>query len=385
MNIYEEYQPIENYGVVGDLNTIALVGLNGSIDFLCFPDFHSPTVFAALLDKNKGGYFRISPAKNSVKYKQLYLPDTNVLLTKFLETHGVAEITDFMPVKRELSGNELVRIVTCVNGELTFSLECCPRFDYARTGHSIEKKNEKEILFFSDDAKHILRLISTVPLEISGLDSVASFSLKTGEKAIFLLEYLTDKDKAEPDIENFANDSLYETIDYWKDWMNRSKYEGRWREIVNRSALALKLMTSQKHGSIIAAPTFGLPEEIGGIRNWDYRYTWIRDASFTVYTLLKLGYKKEAREFIQWVEKLCDDIHDEGQIRLMYSIDGEKELCEEELKHFAGYKNSVPVRIGNEAYKQVQLDMESCSMLFIYIINMLNPFRMLFGWTFPGR
>lgn len=364
----QQYQPIENYGVIGDLNTIALVGIDGSIDFLCFPNFDSPSVFAALLDKNKGGYFKIAPEKDNVKHKQLYLPDTNVLVTRFLAREGVGEITDYMPVEELYIGKELIRTVSCVRGTLNFSLECMPRFNYGQSAHTVKQNSPTEILLTSDGADKItLRLRATVPMQVKGSDVVSSFMLNTGEKAIFILECVSDASTAEADVEAFANKSLFDTINYWKDWIGKSKYTGRWMEIVNRSALVLKLMTSRKHGSIVASPTFGLPEEIGGIRNWDYRYTWIRDASFTVYALLKLGYIKEAREFMHWVERQCNDIR-EGSLRLMYGTDGRKELFELELTHLEGYKGSKPVRIGNAAFNQVQLDIygELLDAVFLY-------------------
>ena len=363
------YQPIENYGVVGDLNTIALVGRNGSVDFLCFPNFDSPSVFASLLDKGKGGYFCIEPVQENVKHKQLYLPDTNVLLTRFLAKQGVGEITDFMPVEELYVGKELVRIVSCVRGSLNFKLECRPRFNYARSKHSLERKGENELVFKSEGSDGIqLSLRSTIPLEVDSTDGVCRFTLNTGEHAIFILECVRDSDQSIVGVEAFANKALFDTINYWKDWISKSQYRGRWMEIVNRSALVLKLMTSRKYGSIVAAPTFGLPEEIGGVRNWDYRYTWIRDASFTVYALLKLGYKKEAREFMNWVERQCDDIGDAGNLSLMYSIDGRKDLVEIELDHLEGYHNSKPVRIGNGAHSQVQLDIygELLDAVFLY-------------------
>jgi GH15 family glucan-1,4-alpha-glucosidase len=364
------YQPIENHGVIGDLNTVALVSLEGSINFLCFPDFDSPSVFAALLDKDKGGYFSIAPKKDNVRHKQLYLPDTNVLLTRFLARDGVGEITDFMPVADLYIGKELVRNVACVRGELTFSLECKPRFDYARAKSRVTKKDDFTILFESEgDAKITLQLKSSVPLRVRGQDAEAEFTLKTGEHAVFVLECISDKTEPIVDIGKFASESLFATINYWKEWISKSWYKGRWMEIVNRSALVLKLMTSRKYGSIVASPTFGLPEEIGGVRNWDYRYTWIRDASFTVYTLLKLGYKKEAREFMQWVERQCNDIGEAGNLSLMYGIDGRKELFEEELDHFEGYQKSKPVRIGNAAYKQIQLDIYGELLDAIYLFD----------------
>lgn len=363
------YQPIENYAVIGDLNTIALVGLDGSIDFLCFPSFDSPSIFASLLDKNRGGYFKIAPVHNNVRHKQLYLPDTNVLLTRFLATDGVGEVTDFMPVGELYEGKELIRTITCVRGQLSFQMDCKPRFNYGQSAHSVEQIDAFQIIFRSNGDDHTcVRLRSTVTLTTDGQDVSSMFTLSTGEKATFILEYGEDDSNIQS-IEDFAASTLYRTIDYWKDWVANSRYKGRWMEIVNRSALVLKLMTSRKYGSIVAAPTFGLPEEIGGVRNWDYRYTWIRDASFTVYALLKLGYKKEAREFMKWVERQCDDISEAGNLRLMYSIDGRKDLFETELHHLEGYKASKPVRVGNGAYNQVQLDIYGELLDAVYLFD----------------
>ena len=367
------YQPIENYGVIGDLNTIALVNLKGSIDFMCFPDFDSPTIFAAILDDEKGGSFTICPDSENLKYKQLYLPDTNILITRFLSSDGVAEVTDFMPVEELYGGKELIRRVTCIQGEFNFKMECKPRFNYARTPHKTTVASENEIVFKSEgEGALTIRLKSTVPLRIRGRDGFAGFSLKKGETADFLFEYVDGKNTGTEDMEGFITRSLYDTIKYWKDWVSKSTYKGRWMEVVNRSALCLKLMTSFKYGSIVAAPTFGLPEQIGGGRNWDYRYLWIRDASFTVYTFLKLGYRKEARDFINWIEKRCQDISKSNEyLSLMYGLDGEKELPEEVLSHLEGYKKSAPVRIGNGAYTQIQLDIygELLDSVYLYDKN----------------
>lgn len=352
------YQPIENYGIIGDLNTVALVGLNGSIDFMCFPDFDSPTIFAKILDDAKGGSFEIIPLSENIKHKQLYLPDTNVLITRFLSADGVAELTDFMPVEELYGGKELIRRVTCIQGQFNFEMRCSPRFNYARSGHECECINPKEILFKSEGPDGIVvRLKSNVAIEVRDGDVFARFTLEKGQKADFLFEHVDCNYLNTSDMDSFITQSLYDTINYWKDWVSRSKYKGRWMEIVNRSALCLKLMTSHKYGSLVAAPTFGLPEEIGGERNWDYRYTWIRDASFTVYTFLKLGYRKEARDFIGWIEKQCQDISKSNEyLNLMYSLNGKKELHESKLEHLEGYMGSAPVRIGNGAYTQVQLD-----------------------------
>jgi GH15 family glucan-1,4-alpha-glucosidase len=366
----DSYHPIENYGIIGDLNTIALVSLEGSIDFLCLPNFDSPSVFAAILDKKKGGHFKIYPTKDHVKHKQLYLPDTNVLLTRFLAKDGVGEITDFMPVEELYVGKEIVRTVSCVRGKINFILDCKPRFNYGLSTHSAEAVGKKEIIFRSNgEDKSILRLRSTLNLSLIGDDVYADFALGTGEKETFILEYLTEHPPNDISPDDFATKAMFATINYWKDWVSRSQYRGRWMEIVNRSALVLKLMTSKKYGSIVASPTFGLPEEIGGVRNWDYRYTWIRDASFTVYALLKLGYRKEAREFMGWVEKQCNDIGDAGNLGLMYRIDGGKDLFETELQHLEGYQRSRPVRIGNAAHSQVQLDIYGELLDAIYLFD----------------
>jgi GH15 family glucan-1,4-alpha-glucosidase len=363
------YQPIENYGIIGDLNTVALVGLNGSIDFLCLPNFDSPTIFAALLDKQKGGYFQIHPMQEDVKLKQLYLPDTNVLLTRFLAKDGVGELTDFMPVEELYPCKELIRRITTVRGKLTFQMNCCPRFNYARSAHTTEQVSAYEIVFTCTEPEPIsIRLKSTVPIQVQDKDGYAQFTLDTGQTADFLLEQILPEYPTTTPLETFVTKSLYENINYWKDWVAQSTYQGRWMEMINRSALVLKLMTSHKYGSMVAAPTFGLPEEIGGVRNWDYRYTWIRDASFTIYAFLRLGYTKEAREFMCWVEKQCKDIGSAGHLNLMYTIAGQEPLEEQELTHLEGYKSSQPVRIGNKAYTQIQLDIygELLDSVYLY-------------------
>jgi GH15 family glucan-1,4-alpha-glucosidase len=363
------YQPIENYGIIGDLNTIALIGLNGSIDFLCFPRFDSPSVFAALLDDKKGGSYQISPEFKEMKTKQLYLPDTNVLLTRFLSSEGVGEVTDFMPVDPG-SEQRLIRRVTTIRGEVKYRLRCSPRFEYAKKGHSVVRAGDEEVVFRADGPDGLsLRLRGTVAIDVRDGDAGAEFTLKAGETADFLLE---SEGNTHVTLENFGQyvtESLRRTINYWKDWMGRSTYRGRWLEVVNRSALLLKLLSSFEYGSIIAAPTFGLPETIGGKRNWDYRYTWIRDASFTVYSLIRLGYTKEAGSFMSWIEQLFRTISGDDRLGIMYSIDGKRQVKEYELDNFEGYKGSSPVRVGNDAYGQLQLDIYGELMDSVYLYN----------------
>ncbi|WP_439883239.1 glycoside hydrolase family 15 protein [Pontibacter sp. MBLB2868] len=368
-DVNKEYHPIADHGVIGDLNTVALVGLKGTIDFMCFPHFDSPTIFAALLDKDKGGSFSILPTCNGMKNKQLYLPDTNVLLTRFLSDKGIGEITDFMPVEEQKQGNMLIRRVSCVHGDLTFEMKCSPRFNYARSSHTVIRNNDNEVLFKCEGPEGIqVRFKSMVPILVKDGDATATFCLKTGEKVDFLMDLETCDTPSATDLEAFVTERLFDTINYWKNWVDQSTYQGRWMDIVNRSALVLKLMTSHDYGSMVAAPTFGLPEQIGGVRNWDYRYTWIRDASFTVYSLLRLGYKKEAKDFVSWVDRQCDDVGSAGHLRLMYTLSGKVELTEVVLDSLEGYKGSSPVRIGNAAYDQVQLDIygELLDSVYLY-------------------
>jgi GH15 family glucan-1,4-alpha-glucosidase len=363
------YQPIENYGIVGNLNSIALVGLNGSIDFLCFPHFDSPSVFAKLLDDKNGGFFCIVPDFSEMKQKQIYLPDTNVLLTRFLSSDGVGEIIDFMPVgpKEE---KRLVRRVTSVRGEVRYRLTCAPRFNYARDKHTTIQTGPNEIVFHADGPNGAnVRLKANIPLTIRDNDAVAEFTLNAGESADILIGNADNEDIPTDQLKEWVTQHMITTINYWKDWIGRSTYQGRWRETVNRSALVLKLLTSAQYGSIIAAPTFGLPETVGGKRNWDYRYTWIRDASFTVYSFIRLGYTKEAGAYMGWIEKLCRDIKEGERLGIMYSIDGNRQLTESTLENFEGYKGSAPVRIGNDAYSQLQLDIYGELMDSVYLYN----------------
>jgi GH15 family glucan-1,4-alpha-glucosidase len=364
------YQPIENYGIIGDLQTVALVGLNGSIDFMCFPEFNSPSVFAALLDEKKGGSFSINPEFRGMKCKQLYLPDTNVLLTRFLSPEGMGEIMDFMPVSTDpAGGKKLIRRVTTIRGEVKYRLRCNPAFNYGRSQHVAEQVSPEEILFKPDGQDLVLRLRGGMALQTSGGMAVAEFSLKANQSVDLLLEDASEEQPGNDELADYVRQSLFRTVNYWKDWVSRSAYKGRWVEMVSRSALVLKLLTSSKYGSIIAAPTFGLPESIGGERNWDYRYTWIRDASFTVYSFIRLGYTKEAGAFMNWVEKACKDIKGQARLGIMYSIDGGRQLKESTLDNFEGYKKSSPVRIGNDAYGQLQLDIYAELMDSVYLYN----------------
>lgn len=360
-------QSIENHAVVGDLHTIALVALDATVDFMCFPRFDSPTIFASLLDAEKGGSFVLQPRLDGGTRKQLYLPDSNILLTRFLSHEGVAEISDFMPVDEAGVAHNLVRRAKTVRGELKYKMVCVPRFDYARSKHRVEKHGE-DVLFISEGQDGTrLRLRCSVPLDIEGSDAVASFTLKAGESACFVLE--EDRGDSPCDADGYVSKSFKRTLNYWRNWVSHCRYKGRWREMVNRSALTLKMLVSREFGSLVAAPTFGLPEVIGGARNWDYRYTWIRDASFTIYALMRLGYTEEAGAFNRWIEERCHELAEGSALQIMYGIDGRHELPEEELTHLAGFRDSRPVRIGNGAFHQLQLDIYGELMDSVYIYD----------------
>jgi GH15 family glucan-1,4-alpha-glucosidase len=368
----ETYLPIEDYAMIGNLHTVALVGKNGSIDWCCIPCFDAPSVFGALLDVNKGGHFCIAPpATDGMQYKQLYIPDTNVLITRFLTVEGVGEITDFMPVNESGSASHqhfIMRSVAVVRGTLSFELVCRPAFNYARDAHEVYLADEGAV--FHSEAL-CLGLSSSVPLQEDGMGGVrATFTLHAGQALHFLLESAKDNDIAPKHVSHRRYYEAFEsTVHYWRHWLSQCQYRGRWREMVCRSALALKLMTYAPTGAIVAAPTTSLPETMGGSRNWDYRYTWLRDSSFTLYSLLTLGFMNEAEAFMNWLDARCHELGKYGTLQPMYTIDGRHDLTEYTLDHLEGYKKSAPVRIGNEAYKQLQLDIYGELMDAIYIYN----------------
>jgi GH15 family glucan-1,4-alpha-glucosidase len=365
------YQPIENYGMIGDMHTVALVGADGSIDWLCVPRFDSPSVFAAILDDEKGGRFKIAPVSNDVTCKQFYWPETNVLITRFLGPAGAAELTDFMPVGRAVSGGrhclQLIRRVTTVRGNLRFRMECRAAFNYARDVHTATITADGAMLASTSLS---LGLATKQPLEKVGGTVVSEFTLSEGETAVFVLHHLSPESgcgistSAEE-----AEDLFRRTVEFWQRWVGQSRYAGRWREMVHRSALALKLLTYQPTGAIVAAPTCSLPESIGGERNWDYRYAWIRDAAFTVYAFLRIGLSEEAEQFMRFLASLCKEPGPDMSLQIMYGIDGRKHLVEETLDHLDGYMGSKPVRIGNGAYNQLQLDIYGELLDAAYLYN----------------
>jgi GH15 family glucan-1,4-alpha-glucosidase len=365
------YLPIAEHGLIGDLHTVALVGTEGTIDWYCCPSFDSPSVFGAILDADRGGRFSLRPSGGEWTSKQLYFPDTNVLITRFLSPDGVGEVEDFMAIGELRDGGHcqrLVRRVVGVRGRLRFELECAPRFDYGRERHQL-RPHGHGVVFEAPSLR--LGFETEIPLDLVAGDVRATFELSAGDSATFALETFSAGEEPRFHSPDEMRDLAEHTVTYWRRWLAQSRYRGRWREMVHRSALTLKLLTYEPTGAIVAAPTTSLPEVLGGERNWDYRYTWIRDAAFSLYALLRLGFKEEAASFMDW---LTDRFSSErwertGPLNIMYGIDGRCELPEEVLDHLEGYRGSAPVRIGNEAAGQLQLDIYGELVDSIYLYN----------------
>ncbi len=365
------YQPIEDYGLIGNLHTVALVSKKGSIDYLPFVRFDSPTIFASLLDKDKGGRWFIEPVATDVHYKQQYIPDTGILLTRFYTQDGIAELTDFMPVKEDEENCAVVRILKIITGTLTFRMQCTPRFNYARAKHEVEEKDHAWIVRSKGEDEYQFRFLADKEINVKNQDLHGEWTLQHGETIAFAIEALPqDEANFTPkDLLHYTEVAYRSTIKFWRKWIEQTTYNGRWHEMVLRSAITLKMLTSLEFGSTIAAATFSLPEQLGGERNWDYRFTWIRDAAFTMYAFLRLGFKQEAKNFLKWIMHRCENMKDASDLQLMYAVDGSAQLDEECLDHLEGYKGSGPVRIGNAAYKQFQLDIYGELIDTIYLYN----------------
>jgi GH15 family glucan-1,4-alpha-glucosidase len=370
-----EYPAIADHALIGDLQTAALVTTGGSVDWFCCPRFDSPSVFASLLDQEKGGSFDLHPTSTDHVTKQMYLPDTAIVVTRSLSPAGVAEVIDFMPIQDPevvTDHHRIVRGVRGIRGEVEFDACVRPRFDYARQPHKTEVDGTHAIF---ESPELTLNLAGTMPLKHDGDDVRARFTVKAGDLVGFVLE---SGELTTPQAMGHGEVlSLFaETVEFWRDWLAKSRYRGRWREAVQRSAITLKLMTYAPTGGLVAAPTAGLPEQVGGERNWDYRYTWVRDASFSVYALLGLGYIDEAAAFGKWLRRTAEtNAATQGDIPLniMYRIDGSPDLEEETLDHFEGYRGSRPVRIGNGAATQLQLDIFGEAMDSVRLADVTLP------------
>ena len=365
----DRYPAIEDHAVIGDLHTVALVATDGTIDWCCLPRFDSPAVFGSLLDADRGGSFAVRC--EAVRTRQLYMPDSNVLVTRFFGPDWVGEVVDFM-VPRQDGGplahprHLLVRQLRAVRGTVGFMINCRPAFDFGRQDHVVRAPDHGGAVFTCPGAAAELVLRAGQRFSVAGPAARAQVTLDPGESLDLLLEW---GGRPQPPGEREAERLLDYTIGYWRRWLRRSRYQGRYRDVVERSALVLKLLVYQPTGALVAAPTTSLPESVGGARNWDYRYTWIRDAAFTLYGLMRLGFTDEAADFMTWLEARLRDADADRGLQVLYAIDGNPEVPESVLDHLDGYKGSRPVRVGNLAAGQLQLDIYGALMDSVYLYN----------------
>lgn len=384
------YRPIEEHGLIGNMHTCAVVSTDAQISWFCYPHFDSPSVFASILDTEKGGHFSVRAAVEhggsapNVTHRQLYHSETNVLISRFLTDSGVGQVIDYMPVGKQcrLGHGWLIRELECVRGKMYFEVECQPAFNYARDAHEVQIVSHGA-RFKSPALSMVLTSSKQRSWAITPRNGVITkLKLMEGQKATFIFREsqapsaYPNEDPSKHDVtghpasleltEHFKNS----TMTYWRDWIGKCTYTGRWREAVYRSALVLKLLTFEPTGAIVAAATTSLPESIGGARNWDYRFSWIRDSSFVLYAFIKLGFREEAAAFMGWIAKRCEESSKkDGSLQIMYGLHGEHKLEELELNHLSGYMDSKPVRIGNGAYDQVQLDIYGELLDTVYLSN----------------
>jgi GH15 family glucan-1,4-alpha-glucosidase len=388
------YANIADHGLIGDLQTAALVTTDGCIDFFCAPRFDSPSVFAALLDADRGGFFRIVPDRDDYVSKQLYFPDTAILITRFLTPDGVGEIEDFMPVAgtKVTDRHRIVRLIRVVRGTMRFKVDLQPRFDYGRKPHKLELTDDGAV-FQADGMELTVHAVAKpgdtlenqgVTLQRDGDGLHWTRTLRAGQTGGVVIEWMggTPRRLTPEQIAELRD----EATRFWRGWLRQSRYTGRWRDMVARSAMTLKLMTYAPSGAIVAAPTTGLPEQAGGERNWDYRYTWIRDGSFSIYALLGLGYVEEAAAFSGWLRDRGSGAGERVKaggrpLKIMYRVDGSSDLVEETLDHFEGWRGSRPVRIGNGAADQLQLDIYGEALDSVFLADSTGMLVSHHGWT----
>ncbi|NQT27480.1 glycoside hydrolase family 15 protein [candidate division KSB1 bacterium] len=353
-----KYKKLEEYGIIGNLSTCALVGVDGSIDWACFPHIESASVFAAILDDENGGRFRIHPA-DSCKSEQRYIPKTHVLETHFQTNQGRIVITDFMPITQDEKSYHhgvpgICRKVFCEKGRVQVQVDFQPKPDYGRADFHLKDQIFGVEMCCEGDPMY---LKTSKKMVIHESQANQTFQMEEGETAWFVLQYGESR-RIDP---NDCDRLLNLTLQYWQNWAHQCErsqcvFEGPWHDQIVRSGLVLKLLIHHESGSICAAPTTSLPEEIGGSRNWDYRFNWIRDASFTVQALYNLGHISEAKSFLNWFVGICKRAGRPEKLQIMYGLHGETDLKEEALHHLSGYRNSRPVRIGNGAVDQKQWD-----------------------------
>jgi GH15 family glucan-1,4-alpha-glucosidase len=375
---------IQDHAIIGDLHTVALVDTNGTVDLMCLPRIDGPSVFAALLDPGAGS-FSVDIDIPDVRRRQLYVPDTNVLISGFHGNDAVVELTDFMVVGQGEGEPILIRKLESVRGTVKIKVRCAPRFNYARSAHTARRSGDG-IDFLAQDASVAIRLLASIPMKIEKGCAVARFDLAPREPCYFVLGSTRDGlPVKQAKVAEFGHARLHETVAYWRTWAARSTYRGRWRGPVTRSILALKLLTSEEHGSMAAAATFGLPEVPGGERNWDYRYSWIRDASFATYAFIRLGYVDEAVAFMHWIGRCMNRSRIDGPLRPFYRLDGTSDMPELILENFAGYRDSRPVLIGNAASDQLQLDVYGALLDAIYLTSKYGGAMSFAAWDFVSH
>ncbi|MEV7569431.1 glycoside hydrolase family 15 protein [Streptomyces tanashiensis] len=356
------YPPIADHGLIGDLQTCALVSAEGVVDWFCSPRFDSPSIFGRLLDHQRGGHFSITVTTPGTTVRQLYLADSAVLLTRFLTPDGVGEVVDFMPLAADPTvasdRHTLIRILRVVRGTVRFTVECRPRFDYGRERHGLVLDGTTAHFTGATAAAH-LQVLGAVELRRDGDDVHAEVVLTAGQRAAAVLTLDAPGAPPPTPADEASLRADFDAVrSFWHEWIGRCRYRGRWQQQVNRSAITLKLLTYAPSGAPVAAATMGLPEQVGGERNWDYRYTWIRDASLSVRAMVDLGFTEEADAFRRWLgARLRAGGTVSGEpLQIMYRVDGDPHLHEEVLDHLEGWRGSAPVRAGNGAADQLQLD-----------------------------
>ena len=347
---------IEDYALIGDLETAALVSRDGSIDWLCWPAFSSAACFTALLGTTENGYWRICPKAPKAKWKEVrrrYIPDTMILETTFVTADGEVSVTDFMPPRDKHS--DVIRIVRGVRGKVTMRMDMTLRFDYGLTIPWVTRA-DGELRAVAGPNMVVLRSESNHRnhAELHGEDctTASEFTLRTGEQTQFILTYAGSTEEVPERVH--VEEAYRDTETFWREWISRSEYKGEYRPVVERSLMLLKALTYQPTGGIVAAPTLGLPEKIGGERNWDYRYCWLRDTAFTVLMLMRAGYTDEAIGWRRWLLRAVAGSPD--SVQSVYGLSGERRLEEWEPSWLPGYERSTPVRVGNKAAEQFQLD-----------------------------
>jgi len=338
---------IEDYGLIGDLQSAALVGRNGSIDWLCLPRFDSPACFAALLDDDRAGRWLLAPAGAGGCSRRRYRGDSLVLESEWETADGTVRVVDLMPPRGEAP--DVVRIVEGISGRVPMRMELRLRFDYGRVVPWVRSVDGEWGAVAGPDAVWF-----TAPVPVGHDDQVvtATFEVAAGDRVPFVLTYAASYGRRPRRVD--AAESLDQTTEFWSDWMDHCRYEGRWPDAVRRSVVTLKALTYGPTGGIVAAATTSLPEDLGGSRNWDYRFCWLRDATFTLQALLGTGYVREARAWRDWLLRAVAG--DPADLRIMYALDGSRRIPEYELPWLSGYEGSAPVRVGNAAAEQFQLD-----------------------------